>query len=97
MGGYDEKLEVPYLCYIDYLAAQFETPFVMHGHGGRFCYSIMDRFYKPDMTNEEVVGLVKKCISELKTRFILNYEEFMVIQIDKDGVKELDPLKAQIQ
>ena len=44
MGGMDE--EGPSLYFLDYLASLIKVPFAVHGYGGFFTLSIMDRYYK---------------------------------------------------
>ena len=45
----------------------------------------------PDMDVDAAVGLLRKCIDELKTRFILNLTDFKLKLVDKDGVRDLTP------
>lgn len=42
------------------------------------------------MTLAEGKDLVKKCIAELQTRFMLNQKAFMIKMVDKDGVRIID-------
>ncbi|KAK6474371.1 proteasome subunit beta type-2 [Huso huso] len=45
-----------------------------------------------DLTRDEAVELLKKCLEELKKRFILSLPSFNVRLIDKDGIKDLEKL-----
>ena len=38
----------------------------------------MDRYYKENMSREEAVELLKKCIAEVQSRFIVNLNAFSV-------------------
>lgn len=51
--------------------------------------STMDRHYKKDMNLEEAIELLKMCMEELKTRFIVNLKEYAIKVIDKDGVRDI--------
>lgn len=45
--------------------------------------------YRPDMTEEEGIQLMKACVKELKTRFFVQYPKFIVKIVDAvcdDGV-----------
>ncbi|KAL1928624.1 hypothetical protein VTP01DRAFT_2410 [Rhizomucor pusillus] len=90
IGGYDTKQDKPELFWIDYLGAMASLPYGAQGYGAYFCTSLMDRYHYPDMDLEEAKDLLRKCIQELKTRFIVNLPKFMVKVISKDGIKEIE-------
>ncbi|XP_035201583.1 proteasome subunit beta type-2 [Oxyura jamaicensis] len=94
LAGYDDD-EGPALYYMDYLAALAKAPFAAHGYGAFLTLSILDRYYKPSITREEAVELLKKCLEELKKRFILNLTSFNARFIDKDGIHEVDNILLQ--
>ncbi|CAG14114.1 unnamed protein product, partial [Tetraodon nigroviridis] len=54
--------------------------------------SILDGHYRPDLTREEAVDLLKMCVEELGKRFILNLPSFTVRLIDKEGIRELEKI-----
>ncbi|XP_044143570.1 proteasome subunit beta type-2 [Bufo gargarizans] len=93
LAGYDEH-DGPSLYYMDYLAALAKAPFAAHGYGAYLTLSILDRYYKPDLTREEAVELLKKCVAELQKRFILSLPSFTVRVIDKDGIHDLESIPA---
>ncbi|GCB67612.1 hypothetical protein scyTo_0010274 [Scyliorhinus torazame] len=64
LAGCDEQ-EGPALYYMDYLAALAKAPFAAHGYGAFLTLSILDRYYKPDLTREEAVELLKKLKNDL--------------------------------
>ncbi|KAG5842267.1 hypothetical protein ANANG_G00175820 [Anguilla anguilla] len=82
----------PRLYYMDYLSALAKAPFAAHGYGAFLTLSILDRYYRPDLTRDEAMDLLKKCVEELKRRFILNLPSFSVRLIDKDGIHDLEKL-----
>lgn len=79
----------PRLFWIDYLGAMIEVPFAAHGYGSYFCLSIMDRYYKPDMNEEEAFELLRHCLRELRTRFIVNLPVFGVRIVRAHGTEEI--------
>ena len=97
IGGVDKDPQseeyIPSLYYMDYLASLNKLDFAVHGHGSNFLLSVMDKYYKPGMTKDEVVDLLKACIHELKVRFIIKYPRFNVQIVDKDGIHVLDPIQ----
>lgn len=87
IAGYDET-NGPELFFLDYLATLVKIPYAAHGYSSYFALSILDRYYKPDMSQEEAMDLVGKCADELKRRFIVNLSKFKVRLIDRDGIHE---------
>uniref|UniRef100_A0A915HMN1 Proteasome subunit beta n=1 Tax=Romanomermis culicivorax TaxID=13658 RepID=A0A915HMN1_ROMCU len=96
VGGIDGGAQSvkPYLTYVDYLGSKYDAPYVLHGYGGYFCYSILDRLYRNDMTEEEAVKALKTCLSTLKTRFVINFPEFDAVIIDQNGTRKLGNIKT---
>ncbi|KZV56275.1 proteasome subunit beta type-2-A [Dorcoceras hygrometricum] len=58
------------------------------GYGAYFALSTMDRHYRRDMTVEEAIDLVDKCILETRTRLVVAPPNFVIKIIDKDGARE---------
>jgi len=95
VGGYgDDKdgTEAPQLYFIDYLAAMTQAPFACQGYGGYFTYSILDKHYKEGMSREETMELLKRCIKEVRHRFMVQMPRFKVHIIDKDGITHLEDI-----
>jgi 20S proteasome subunit beta 4 len=92
IGGYDQT-EGPSLYYMDYLATSVKVPFGVHGYGSFFTLSCLDRYYKEDMSQDEAVTLLQRCINELSTRFIVSWPVFKVKVIDQKGVHDLPEMK----
>lgn len=88
MGGYDKE-NGPELYYLDYLASLVKVPFAVQGYGSFFSLSVMDRYYKEDMTKEETVELLQKCIDEIHTRFIVNLSTYKICVVDSNGIEQL--------
>ena len=89
IGGWDEK-DGPSLYFIDYLSCMARVNRASHGYGGYFLPGILDHYFKPNLTEQEGIGIAKKCIEEVQTRFILSQAEFSVKIVDKNGIRILD-------
>merc|ERR1712100_515198 len=89
LGGWDEDAG-PSLYYLDYLASMQQVPYACHGYAGYFCSSTIDRYYTPDLTLEEGLDILRKCVHEINTRFLMNAPKFTVKVIDKDGVRVVE-------
>lgn len=65
MGGFDAVEGGGYLTAMDYLGNQFEAPHLAQGFGGRFSTSIMDSLYRPDMSVDEAIAALQRCINDV--------------------------------
>merc|ERR1711862_497550 len=84
VGGCDA--DGPSLYFLDYLASAEKVNKAAHGYGAYFALSIMDRYYKPDLTLDEGKDIIRKCIQEMKRRFVLHLGEFKCKIVTKDGI-----------
>ncbi|CAA0823073.1 Proteasome subunit beta type-2-A [Striga hermonthica] len=87
LAGYDEKTG-PSMYYIDYIASLIKVDKAAFGYGSYFALSMMDRHYRPDMTVEEAIDLVDKCIIEIRSRLVVAPPNFIIKIVDKDGARE---------
>ncbi|CAJ0907203.1 6636_t:CDS:2 [Entrophospora sp. SA101] len=78
IAGFDITSSKPDLYWIDYFGTSTSVPFAAHGYGSYYCLSILDRYHHSELTLEEAKLLIKKCIDELKTRFIVNLGNFKI-------------------
>lgn len=88
LGGCDKNKESS-LYYLDYLGSLHPVKKAAHGYGSYFTLGLLDRHYKKNMSESEGIELLKMCIAELSTRFIINTPEFSVKIVDKNGVREI--------
>ncbi|KAJ2782125.1 Proteasome subunit beta type-4 [Coemansia javaensis] len=85
--GYDAKAGDASIYWIDYLAAMAKVPYAAHGYCGYFLYSVLDREYRPDITLEQGMDIIKKCMVALKTRFLIQYSDYTIKVVDSAGVR----------
>ena len=86
LGGVDKQ--GPALYYLDYLGSFTKVNFGAHGYCSNFALSIMDRMYKPDMTQEEARLVVLACIEQLQKRFLVHVPRFQIRVVSSQGVTE---------
>jgi 20S proteasome subunit beta 4 len=96
LAGHDH-IEGPSLFFIDYLGTMAKMPFAVHGYAASFSFGLLDKHYRPDMTEAEGVQLLQFCINELYKRFILNIPKFKLHKIDKDGVHPLGDIYPTVK
>lgn len=89
LGGYDTPTQTPKLFWLDYLGTLAEVPFAAHGYGAHFTMGTMDRWHSPDMNLEAAMDLLRKCISELRKRFLVDLGNWTVRIIDAEGAREI--------
>lgn len=70
LGGYDEE-KGGQLYYMDYLAAGVSVPFAAHGYGSYFVLSLLDRWHRADLNEQDAIALLRKCMAEVGTALIL--------------------------
>jgi 20S proteasome subunit beta 4 len=90
LAGWDAE-KGPSMFYMDYLGSMHPMKIAAHGYASYFGMSIMDRYYKVDMSVEEAMELIQRVIQELSVRFILNLTDFKIKLVDKDGIKDMTP------
>eukprot|EP01134_Creolimax_fragrantissima_P004992 CFRG4992T1 len=90
IGGFDNETGEASLYWMDYLASMHKMPYGAHGYGAAFTLGLLDKRYKPKMTLEETIEVVKACLLELKTRFIINLKNFTFRVVDKDGIRDIE-------
>lgn len=82
----DGKTE-PTLHWMDYMASMVKVNFGAHGYGSNFCLSIFDRHWKPNMTLDECMKVMKLCTAELEERFLVKSGKWQFKVIDTNGIR----------
>lgn len=90
ISGYDSKSNKGQLFWLDHLASINKVNYAAHGYAGYFLMSVMDLYWTKDLTLPDAILLVKKCLAELKIRFMGNLNDYIVKIVDKDGVRVLE-------
>ena len=88
LGGYDTKDSKSHLYLMDYLGTMAEVPYGAHGYGSNFVLGIFDQYHRPDMSQEEGVELLQRCIKEVQKRLIINLPSFSYYVIDANGFSD---------
>ncbi|XP_075506803.1 proteasome subunit beta type-2-A-like [Primulina tabacum] len=86
LGGYDKDVG-PSLYFLDYIASLHKVDKAAFGYGSYFALAMMDRHHRQDMTVEEAIELVDKCILEIRTRLVVAPPNFVIKIVDKDGAR----------
>jgi 20S proteasome alpha/beta subunit len=85
--GIRAKLE-PRLYWLDEYGSMQKIEYGAHGHASNFCLSILDQGFKPDMSQEEAIKLLRDCFQQLRTRYIINSPQPPCIKcVDSNGVR----------
>ncbi|WBW71353.1 20S proteasome complex subunit beta 4 Pre1 [Schizosaccharomyces osmophilus] len=89
LAGYDTEKEVPQLYWIDYLATCVRVPYACQGYSSFYCLSLFDRYYKPDLSLDDAIHIMKLCFDELQKRMPIDYKGFICKVVGKDGIREI--------
>ena len=75
---------------IDYLGTMVEQPYVVQGYAAFYALSLLDHHYRVNLTEEDGLELVKKCIKEINLRVpaAIGDVDIVILSPDQDG-KEL--------
>ncbi|VDP72082.1 unnamed protein product [Echinostoma caproni] len=76
----------------DLIIYLFQVPFAVHGYGSYMSLSVLDRNYRPNMSVDEAVYLVRQCVQEIQKRFVVNLDRYCVRMVNKDGITVLPDL-----
>ena len=86
IGGYSVKEKSGKLSGIDMLGTLYEEDsFLSFGSGSPFSLGVLEADWKPNMTKEEGIELIKTAISSSRTRDAGSGYELQICSIDKNG------------
>ncbi|KAI0566192.1 proteasome chain protein [Gracilaria domingensis] len=92
MGGYDAppngKGASLYSC--DYLGTLVKLKFAAEGYAQYFVLSTLDRYWKKNLSVDEGLDIIKKCVAEIQKRLVISQPRFSIKMVSKDGVTILD-------
>merc|ERR1712194_106264 len=90
VAGYDKEADDASLYFIDAYSSMAKVNKAAHSYAGNFCLSILDKEWKPDLTLEQGKKIIKMCIDEIKTRFVLGRLDCFTIKVvTAKGVESL--------
>ena len=90
VGGFEHSTGEAKLYWMDYLGTLQQVTKGAHGYAGYFVNSVLDNSFQKDMTLDDGLATIKKCIHELRTRFIIKQPNFVAKIVTKDGIKVLN-------
>ncbi len=85
LSGFD-KFGGAQMYWMDYLGTLSKVNYAAHGYAAYFVLSVISNFYRPGMDKKEAIEVVKHCIAELRTRFLMSQDNFMIKIVDKTGI-----------
>jgi len=91
VGGYSEEEKKGKLYGIDLLGTLYEEEkFISFGSGSPFALGVLEADWKPDMTKEEGIQLIKTAISSSRERDAGSGHALQICTIDKDGFTQIE-------
>ncbi|XP_030379230.1 probable proteasome subunit beta type-2 [Scaptodrosophila lebanonensis] len=95
LAGYDEK-DGPDLHIIDSLGSAYRFKHAGHGYGSVFTSTILAENWHNKLTESEAYDILKRCVSEIQKRSLVELENFEVYVVDKDGVRQLETIDPKL-
>lgn len=90
VGGYSLKENAGRLYGIDLLGTLYEEDkFISFGSGSPFSLGVLEADWKPNMTKEDGIELVKTAISSSRERDAASGFKIQICSIDKEGFKQI--------
>lgn len=92
IGGYDSHPngDGPSLYSCDYLGTLTKLTFGAEGYAQYFVLSTLDRYWKKNLSLDEGLDVIRKCIAEVQKRLVINQPRFVIKAVSKDGVSVID-------
>ena len=57
--------------------------------GSYFTLSLFDKLWRPDITQDDALEMIKKGLEEVRRRLVVAPPKFVVKVVDKDGIREV--------
>lgn len=86
VAGFEHTTGEAKLYWMDYLGTLQQVTKGAHGYAAYFVNSVLDNDFRHDMTLDQGVVALKKCIVELRERFIIKTPNFVAKAVTKDGI-----------
>ena len=67
-------------------AALSKVNFGAHGYAASFILSVFDRDWKQGLTVEYGLEIARRCLHELRTRFVISQPHFITKIVDSNGI-----------
>ena len=77
----------PRLYWIDYLGSVIETSKAAHGYAEYLTSSVMDTLQSSELTEEQGLKIIDKCLNSMKDRFVISQSSFSIKVVRKEGVR----------
>lgn len=90
IGGFEHSTGQAKLYWMDYLGTLQQVTKGAHGYAAYFVNSVLDNAFQKDMSLDEGIAAMKKCIHELRTRFIIKQPQFVAKIVTKAGIQVLN-------
>lgn len=88
IAGYDEEEDDASLYFVDTYSSMAKVNKAAHSYAGNFILGILDKEWTKELTEKDGLKIVKKCIEEIRMRFVLGrLDDFTIKVVNKDGVR----------
>ena len=88
ISGFDKN--GPKLFWLDYLGTLGEVNYGAHGYAAYFVNSILSNSYRPGLKEEDCVEVAHNCVKQLRQRFMMAQDKFVIMKVDKNGITKVN-------
>ena len=78
------------LYWMDYLGTLQQVTKGAQGYAAYFVNSVLDNNFQKDMSLDDGIAALKKCVQELRTRFIIKQPAFIAKIVTKEGIRVIN-------
>eukprot|EP00501_MAST-03F_sp_TOSAG23-6_P001768 GSMAST32.ASY1.ANO1.1845.1 assembled CDS len=89
LAGYDDSAGAS-LYWLDNYSSMQKLDFGCHGMCASFVLSIFDRLWRENLNLEQCKDIMRKCLEELRVRFLVHQPKFIWKVVDANGIRVIE-------
>eukprot|EP00003_Mantamonas_plastica_P026252 TRINITY_DN530_c0_g1_i2.p1 TRINITY_DN530_c0_g1~~TRINITY_DN530_c0_g1_i2.p1 ORF type:complete len:163 (-),score=49.26 TRINITY_DN530_c0_g1_i2:102-590(-) len=91
VAGMQENDKEAYLGFVDLVGSNYDDKYLATGYGAYIAMPLLRKGWKEDMTQDEAVELIKKCMSVLYYRDARTINNIQIVLVTSEGIDVSEP------